>query len=167
VTPSGDEGLGATSGAGNGGIANRLTRRKENQSPTWPRLLVIAAVLVLAYVFAQTCQKSQIRVDQDEAVAAAQRQIDFTPELTQVRLLRQGISRKAYWFVSLSVPDPEVQGAFLKLSTFRVDANTGEVLEIEQAEARDAEVLEKGEVVKEDQIVEESGRVQTVTETAP
>ena len=63
--------------------------------PTWVRVGVIVAVLVLAFVVAQTCQKSSIRLDKNQAIAKAEDQIDFTPKRTQVRLLRQGVPSQA------------------------------------------------------------------------
>ena len=61
-------------------------------------------VLAIAFVAAQTCQKSQIRFDKTQAITTAKQQVSFTPERTQVRLLRQGLNSKAYWIVSLSTP---------------------------------------------------------------
>jgi phosphohistidine swiveling domain-containing protein len=90
-------------------------------------------VLVAALVVSQTCQKSQIRVDKDDAVATAQRQVDFKPERTQIRLLRQGLNSHANWIVSLSVPKPGTgidTQEFSKLAVVTVDANTGEVVQV-------------------------------------
>ena len=41
--------------------------------------MFVGAVLLVAFVVAQTCQKDQIRVTKDGAIATAKRQIDFTP----------------------------------------------------------------------------------------
>ena len=90
------------------------------------RVAVIAAVLVLAFVAAQTCQKGQIRVDKDQAIATAKQRIDFTPRRTQIRLVRQGITSKPYWIVSLSVPT-ERDDVFSKLALVKIDANSGKV----------------------------------------
>jgi len=94
--------------------------------PTWVRVAVIGAVLVVAFVASQTCQKSQIRVDKNQAIATAKERIDFTPERTQVRLLRQGVTSKPYWIVSLSIPT-ERNDVFSKLALVKIDANTGKV----------------------------------------
>ena len=90
------------------------------------RVAVIAAVLVVAFVAAQTCQKSSIRLDKDQAIAKAEAQVSFEPQRTQVRLLRQGITSKPYWIVSLSRPGKR-PGTFSRLAVFRVNANTGKV----------------------------------------
>jgi hypothetical protein len=87
---------------------------------------VIVGVLVVAFVAAQTCQKSQIRVDKDQAIATAKERIEFAPERTQIRLLRQGITSKPYWIVSLSIPT-ERKDVFSELALVKIDANTGKV----------------------------------------
>ena len=94
--------------------------------PTWVRIAVIAAVLVVAFVAAQTCQKSSIRLDKNQAIAKAEREVNFTPKRTQIRLLRQGLSSKPYWMVSLSRPGKR-QGTFSRLVVVRINANTGKV----------------------------------------
>jgi hypothetical protein len=94
--------------------------------PTWLRAVVIAAVLVVAFVVAQTCQKSSIRLDKNQAIAKAEAQVDFTPKRTQVRFLRQGLTSKPYWMVSLSRPG-KVSGTFSELAVFRINANTGKL----------------------------------------
>jgi len=90
---------------------------------------VIAAVLVLAFVVAQTGQKSQLRLNKDQAIAKAETQVDFEPVRTQIRLLRQGIPGKPYWIVSLSRPGKE-PGTFSELAVVRIDANTGKVKDV-------------------------------------
>jgi hypothetical protein len=94
--------------------------------PTWVRIAVIAAVLVVAFIAAQTCQKSSIRLDKNQAIAKAEAQVEFTPKRTQVRLLCQGLSSKPYWMVSLSRPGKRV-GTFSRLAVFRINANNGKV----------------------------------------
>lgn len=83
-------------------------------------------MLVVTVLVAQTCQKSEVRVPQERAVATARAQVDFTPRRTQVRLVRQGLDGHPYWAVSLSVPAASGEG-YAKLATVRVDANTGAV----------------------------------------
>jgi hypothetical protein len=94
--------------------------------PTWLRAAVIFGVLIVAFVAAQTCQKSSIRLDKGQAIAKATRQVDFTPKRTQIRLLRQGLASKPYWMVSLSRPG-KVKGTFSKLAVFRINANSGKL----------------------------------------
>jgi hypothetical protein len=96
------------------------------RGPTWVRVGVIVAVLLLAFVTAQTCQKSSIRLDKNQAIAKAKQQVDFTPKHTQIRLLRQGVPSKPFWIVSLSIPG-KTSGTFTKLAVIRINANTGKV----------------------------------------
>jgi hypothetical protein len=99
--------------------------------PTWLRVGVIVAVLVLAFVAAQTCQKSSIRLDKNQAIAKAEAQVDFTPQRTQIRLLRQGLTSRPYWIVSLSRPG-KVEGTFSRLAVVRINANSGKVETVER-----------------------------------
>ena len=99
--------------------------------PRWLRPAVLVMVLVVAFVAAQTCQKSQIRLSKDQAIAKAAGQIDFTPARTQIRMLRQGLNSKPFWIVSLSRPGT-VEGTFSELAVVRIDANTGKVTSVRQ-----------------------------------
>ena len=109
----------------------RWGTRLTGGGPTWLRVAVIAAVLVVAFVVAQTCQKSQIRLDKDQAIAKATEQVDFKPTSTQIRLLRQGLTSKPYWVVSLSRPRKDEDG-FSALAVVRINANTGKVETVNQ-----------------------------------
>ena len=88
-------------------------------------------MLVAAFVFAQTCQKDQVRVSKEQAIQTARDQVTFEPERTQIRMLRQGINSKPFWIVSLSIPG-ETEGTFRQLAVVRVDANTGKVEDVER-----------------------------------
>ena len=90
---------------------------------------MIVAVLVAAFVAAQTCQKSSIRFTKEQAIAKANREVDFTPKRTQIRLLRQGIPGQPFWIVSLSRPG-KTRGTFSELAVVRIDANTGKVADV-------------------------------------
>lgn len=99
--------------------------------PKWLRVGVIISVLVLAFVAAQTCQKSSIRLDKNQAIAKAKAQVDFTPLRTQIRMLRQGVPSKPFWIVSLSRPG-KAPGTFSALAVIRINANTGKVESVNQ-----------------------------------
>ena len=108
-------------------------RTREERRPTWPRVAVLAGILVLAFVVAKGCQDKQVDVTQEEAVKIAKDQIDFEPTYTQVRLLRQGLNRKAFWFVSMSIPigfSGDRPDLFAALSVVEIDARTGEVTKV-------------------------------------
>jgi hypothetical protein len=113
--------------------ADGAPRRVEWRRPTWPRLAVIGALLALAFVVSRGCQQSQIRITKEQAIATAERQVHFTPENPQVRLLRQGLTSKPFWIVSLSIPGKDDQ-TFRRLALVRIDANTGEVASVQQGE---------------------------------
>jgi hypothetical protein len=102
------------------------------QRPTWPKLAAIGALLVLAFFVSRSCQQSQIRVTKEQAIATAEEQVDFTPENTQVRLLRQGLTSRPFWIVSLSIPSDEAENSFSHLALVRIDANTGKIAEVQQ-----------------------------------
>jgi hypothetical protein len=108
------------------------TRPTEWHRPTWPRLAVIGAVLVLAFFVSRSCQQSQIRVTKEQAIATAEERVDFTPKNTQVRLLRQGLTSQPFWIVSLSIPTSEGADTFRRLALVRVDANTGKVESVQE-----------------------------------
>lgn len=96
------------------------------QRLTRMRVLAIVALFALTLVVAKSCQKAQVRFGKDRAVAIAQQQIDYRPVQTQVRLVRQGINSRPFWAVSFSIPARRGKD-YAKLTTVRVDANTGKV----------------------------------------
>jgi Peptidase propeptide and YPEB domain len=96
---------------------------------------VIAALLVVTFFVARNCQQSQIRITKEQAIATAEREVDFTPRLTQIRLLRQGLNSTPFWIVSLSIPKGEDEGTYSRLALVRVDANTGKVADVRQGRA--------------------------------
>jgi hypothetical protein len=112
------------------------TQATEWQRPTWPRIAVIAALLVLAFFVSRGCQQSQIRITKEQAIAIAEQKVDFEPEHTQIRFLRQGLSSKPFWFVVFSVSTGKNDDVFAKLAQFRVDANTGQVEEVTQEDPK-------------------------------
>jgi len=91
-------------------------------------VILIVALFAVALLFSRSCQVGQVRITQRQAITAAQRQIDFTPRQTQIRLVRQGIAAHPFWAVSFSVPG--ANGSFRRLTTVRVDANTGQVVAV-------------------------------------
>jgi peptidase YpeB-like protein len=106
-----------------------FVRQRQPIRPTWPRVLVLVVVLVAAFFVAKSCQQSQVRVTKEQAIATAKRAVDFKPRITNIRLLRQGLGSKPFWFVNLSVPGRD-QGSPRRLSVVKIDANTGKVEDI-------------------------------------
>ena len=87
------------------------------------------AVFVLALVVGRGCQQSQVRISEEQAIVIAERQVNFEPEQVQVRMLRQGLSSKPFWIVSLSVPG-RTADTFSELAIVRINANTGKVTDV-------------------------------------
>lgn len=113
-------------------------KSRDERKPTWPRLAVLAGILIVAFFVAKGCQDRQVQVTQEQAVETANEQIDFEPTYTQVRFLRQGINRRGYWFVSLSQPigfSGDRPDLFRNLAVIQIDAGTGEVVENKQQDA--------------------------------
>ena len=84
---------------------------------------MLFAVTIFA---AQSCQQSQVRLSKERAIATARPEAGFTPQRTQVRLVRQGLNGHPFWAVSFSIPAPSGDG-YTRLTTVRVDANSGTV----------------------------------------
>ena len=90
---------------------------------------MVLVVLALAFVVAENCQQSQVRLTKQQAIERAEQEVDFTPTRTAVRLLRQGLGSKPFWIVSLSIPRAQGE-SYRRLAVVRVDANTGKVAEV-------------------------------------
>jgi Peptidase propeptide and YPEB domain len=95
---------------------------------------VVVAVLLFAFFVARSCQQDQIRITEQQAIATAEEQIDFKPENTQIRLLRQGLDTHPFWIVSLSIPKDDSDDRFSRLALVHIDANTGKVTEVTEQE---------------------------------
>ena len=73
-------------------------------------MAVVVALLVLAFVVSRSCQESQIKVTQEEAVALATEQVDFEPDRTpRSACCARGSTAQPFWFVSLSIVDARGQ----------------------------------------------------------
>ena len=83
-------------------------------------------LFVACLVAAQTCQQRQVRVTKGRAVEVARGAVDFRPTKEQVRLVRQGLNGRPFWAVSLSIP--RAGGGFERLTTARIDANSGKLV---------------------------------------
>jgi hypothetical protein len=101
-------------------------RRRGPARPGKRGIIGIIALFAVTLVTAQSCQQAQVRIPKDRAIVTARTQAGFTPERTQIRLVRQGLNAHPFWAVSFSVPAASGDG-YAKLTTVRVDANTGKV----------------------------------------
>jgi uncharacterized membrane protein YkoI len=92
------------------------------------RVAILLAILVVAFVASRSCASVDTPLSQDEAVAIAKKQVSYTPEKVQIRLLKRGIKSHAFWGVSLSTVNPD--GSLGRVTVVVVDAETGDVAEI-------------------------------------
>ncbi len=111
----------------------------EQGAAKWWRVGAVVALLLFAFFVARSCQQSQVRVSKEQAIATAKREVDYAPDKTQIRLLRQGINRKPFWFVSLAVTSSKDPDVFTRLAVVEVDANTGKVTSVKEDLRRDKE----------------------------
>ena len=105
-------------------------RRGRPPQPVWLRVGLVAALLLVTFVAARSCQQSQVRITKDQAIATAEQRIPFEPTRVQVRMLRQGLNSRPTWIVSLSVPREGQTDVFDELAVVRVSANTGKVEDV-------------------------------------
>ncbi len=94
-------------------------------------LVALGALLVLIFFVSRSCQQSQIRVTQTEALAIAKEQVGFKPTDTAIRLLRQGLSTKPFWIVVLYTRNEDDQ--LVPRAQVHIDAKTGEVTQVTKA----------------------------------
>ena len=99
-------------------------------------LLATGAVLAISLIFFRGC--SGVEISEEDAVATARAEIDFEPERTEARVLRQGFPTRPVWVVVFTVPDPEGgRDDFLRRAAVWVDAGTGELIDVEISEPDD------------------------------
>jgi hypothetical protein len=89
------------------------------------KLVLLGAVLLLAFLVARTCGSSAPEVSQEEAIEIAREQIDFQAEEVQIRNVPRGIEGQRSWMVSLYNGEP-INPEECRL--VEVDAERGEVL---------------------------------------
>jgi hypothetical protein len=94
----------------------------------WAILAFVGGLLVLALVVSRTCGSQDKQISSEQAVATAQAEIDFEPEHTSVRFLRQGVPSRPYYGVSFSAGTEGQPG--YRVTTVLVDARTGQVTEV-------------------------------------
>jgi hypothetical protein len=121
--------------------------------PGWKALAFIAVTFAAALLFSLTCQRSQVRITQQQAIGIALKQVSFEPKRTQIRFVRQGLGTVSYWAVSLSVPSQDGK-VYRRLAVVQVNANTGEVKRVVRerdvaVEGLDASPQESGPQVGE------------------
>ena len=66
------------------------------------RSLLVAAVLVAAFLVSKSCGSSENAVSQERAKEIARAAVDFEPDRVGIRYLKRGFQSRGYWAVSLS-----------------------------------------------------------------
>jgi hypothetical protein len=94
------------------------------------RILLLVAVLVVAFVASKSCASRDTEVESDEAVEIAREQVDYEPDRVMVRFTPRGIDSTPHWAVSLSVTDDA--GNLERVTVVVVDARNGAVVEIDR-----------------------------------
>jgi hypothetical protein len=88
------------------------------------RIAAVIVVLLAAFAVAKGCDRQQNEISQDEAIAIAKAEIEFTPDRVQVRYLPQGVPPVYFWAVSLYTLK---NGSPDRLQVVLVNATTGAV----------------------------------------
>jgi hypothetical protein len=102
-----------------GGIGRALRRRPA------PGVVVLILALVGAFFVSRGCQRTAVRINEAQAVALGERQLDFDPQGHQIRIVQRGLPPKRYWAVSYFIRNKT--GGYRKLTVLLVDTNTGKV----------------------------------------
>jgi len=107
------------------GLIERL-----NAMPGRTKLLIVVGAVLVLTIWGPLRGCSQVDVSKDEAIATALAEIDFVPERSDAKLLRQGMSSTA-WFVVFTIRDPDGgRDDFLRHTAVTINARTGEVTDV-------------------------------------
>jgi hypothetical protein len=88
--------------------------------------VVLVIALVGAFLVSRGCQRSYVRISQEQAVVLGERQLDFKPQGHSVRMVLRGVPPKRYWAVSYYNRRPDGSG-YRRLTLLLINANTGDV----------------------------------------
>ena len=94
------------------------------------KVLLLLAVLLLAFLASRSCASRETEISQDEAVEIARGEVDFEPDRVSVRFLPRGVESRPTWAVSLSTENAE--GALDRVTVVVVDGRTGAVAEVRE-----------------------------------
>jgi hypothetical protein len=90
------------------------------------RVVLLVAILLLAFGLTRGCASAGRNVSSDEAVEIARESVDEQRDKHQVRFVQQGIPPHPYWAVSLY--DVNARGRWTNVTVVLVDAETGRVV---------------------------------------
>jgi hypothetical protein len=89
-------------------------------------VIVLVLALVGAFFVSRGCQRSYVRISQEQAVALGERQLDFNPQGHNIRIVQRGVPPRRYWAISYFIRKTTGSG-FKKLTVLLIDVNTGNV----------------------------------------
>jgi hypothetical protein len=118
---------------GSAGETGQAPRRGLRDRPLG-RVAILAAILLAAVIVARSCGETAADVPKEEAVEIAKREVDFEPTDYQIRLIKQGVQSREIWLVGLERRGTDDR--LLNATSVLVDANTGEVVDVEVTVAR-------------------------------
>ena len=102
------------------------TPSRDLRDSAWFKVAALLAVLAAALLATRSCARDD-RIDQNEAIEIAKREIDFVPDDAQVRYVQRGIPPQGFWAVSLYTVD--ARGEPKRVRVLLVNAETGDVSE--------------------------------------
>jgi hypothetical protein len=144
----------------------------EKRKATWPRVLVLIGIFVLALIVSRSCQQEQVQVTEEEAVEIARQEIDFEPTRTNIRFLRQGLDRQPFWYVQFSIPIGPDENLFAKLTIVQVDTESGEIVSVKRQSPEDTaeakrQAAEQEKALEEAEQAEAEGQPQPAGDAGP
>lgn len=110
-----------------------MTNQFASLSRSTKVVLLLGSVLLLIAVTGVLRTDRGVKVTKERAIAIAQTQIDFEPEQTSIRLVRQGFGATPFWAVSFSIPAPDGNG-YTRLTTVMVNGDDGEIAQVSRGE---------------------------------
>lgn len=97
----------------------------------WKALILFGGALVILGLSGRYGSTTDLEISKVEAVEIGSEYLDFEPEVTETRILRQGFFRRPVWAVNFRIDDPaDPRNETLRQLTVEVDAVTGNVLRI-------------------------------------
>ncbi|HWB57633.1 MAG TPA: hypothetical protein VG479_11920 [Gaiellaceae bacterium] len=98
--------------------------RKPLRDRALGRVLMLLAVLLLAFISLKTCASRGDEISYQEAEKIARDEVDFEPTKVLVRGIQRGLDAHLFWAVSLSRTN--AAGLRVDCATVLVDSETGD-----------------------------------------
>ncbi|MGI9599505.1 MAG: PepSY domain-containing protein [Acidimicrobiales bacterium] len=92
--------------------------------------LLVGIILLAAIALSGTLQAdSDVAISSEQATMIAEERLDFEPEQTAVKMVREGIGLEPVWAVSFSIPGTNGE-EFDRLLVVEVDATDGKIIRV-------------------------------------